>query len=569
MLTIEIVDDIAAFARLKPIWNDLLRQSRNYNIFISFEWLYSWWQVFGEGRRLYILLVRSDDEIVGIAPLMRSPGAKKTVIEFIGTPDNDYSDFILSGESENIVNKIISYLLERKWDWSVLNLSQIPDSSPTISILEGITDSWKNKCFIRQGDLCPTYIYEGSDEKRGEFSVKISRRHKPKINYFKKNGEPEIHYIGDPEKIERRLTDFYTFHINRWRGTNTPSNFTQKRYRDFYSGLIRELGSEKRIFLMEMIYNSRPVSFYLGFNFETVVYLYTPTYNVYYRKYSPGEIIHYYILEYFIRNGFNEVNLGRGGEPYKYRFSNKIRSNYRVTMYRSTLSFFMALLYNKLRGLYIINTLKKRWNIRRYLEALRRILRGGGLLNMIKGIFIRFLKMLYDYRGVFLFESYKIQEACENSGISLHKLESDRADEICSFLGYTIDSSDHNNILARLDMNRQCLAAKHHDSIIGLCWLSYDEMRLDEINRTIRLSDNEAFAYDLNISPVFNEQDIYFFLLARLAADLQPKNIKLLISCKSDDTVMISRLQQAGFKLNRALRYVRILGIKVYTRGRN
>ena len=41
--TIEEVNDVEGFRSLKETWNNLLRESSDNNIFLTWEWLFTWW----------------------------------------------------------------------------------------------------------------------------------------------------------------------------------------------------------------------------------------------------------------------------------------------------------------------------------------------------------------------------------------------------------------------------------------------------------------------------------------------------------------------------------------------
>mgnify|MGYP000498213716 CR=1 FL=1 len=88
------------FYSLSTVWNSILKKSGSDSIFFTFEWLYKWWEHFGQGKKIFILLAQDEDEVIGIAPLMI--GKRKILrylpvreVSFIGTGISDYADFII------------------------------------------------------------------------------------------------------------------------------------------------------------------------------------------------------------------------------------------------------------------------------------------------------------------------------------------------------------------------------------------------------------------------------------------------------------------------------------------
>jgi hypothetical protein len=68
--SVEIVTDASAFERLEPEWNDAVERAGTAHPFLRHEWLRTWWECFGEGRQLHIVIVRADAQIIAIAPLL-------------------------------------------------------------------------------------------------------------------------------------------------------------------------------------------------------------------------------------------------------------------------------------------------------------------------------------------------------------------------------------------------------------------------------------------------------------------------------------------------------------------
>ena len=69
-LTTEVVTDYEAFAALQPEWNDVARRAQATSPFLLHEWFRTWWDAFGAGHSLHVVIARDGNRLVGIAPLM-------------------------------------------------------------------------------------------------------------------------------------------------------------------------------------------------------------------------------------------------------------------------------------------------------------------------------------------------------------------------------------------------------------------------------------------------------------------------------------------------------------------
>src|ERR1700761_8853510 len=67
---VETVSDYRAFLDLEPAWDELVEEAGIDHPFLEHSWVRTWWECFGAGSRLHILVVKEGDDIVAIAPLI-------------------------------------------------------------------------------------------------------------------------------------------------------------------------------------------------------------------------------------------------------------------------------------------------------------------------------------------------------------------------------------------------------------------------------------------------------------------------------------------------------------------
>src|SRR5262245_56250139 len=137
MLKVEKVTTIEGFRELEAVWDRLLQQSASNSITLTFDWLSTWWEIFGEGRELYILVVRDGEMVIGIAPM-----GKRLVqhygllpfrrLEFLASGEeeadeicSDYLDFILQAGRESEALKAILESIYEAQDWDEILLTDM------------------------------------------------------------------------------------------------------------------------------------------------------------------------------------------------------------------------------------------------------------------------------------------------------------------------------------------------------------------------------------------------------------------------------------------------------------
>ena len=73
-LSIECISKYEEFVSLENDWNTLLSDNEIDSIFLSHGWFKCFWDAWGKGKRLWILVARTDSRLFGVAPLMLLKG---------------------------------------------------------------------------------------------------------------------------------------------------------------------------------------------------------------------------------------------------------------------------------------------------------------------------------------------------------------------------------------------------------------------------------------------------------------------------------------------------------------
>ncbi|HLG14441.1 MAG TPA: GNAT family N-acetyltransferase [Blastocatellia bacterium] len=148
MNTVEKITTREGFAALEQEWNALLQQSASNSLTLTWEWLATWWEVFGEDRELCILVAREADQVIGIAPLARRTVQHYGVLpfrrlEFLASGEDEadeicseYLDFILRRGHEVRALEALFAHLQADDDWDEFLLTDIAEESPNLPLAQ-------------------------------------------------------------------------------------------------------------------------------------------------------------------------------------------------------------------------------------------------------------------------------------------------------------------------------------------------------------------------------------------------------------------------------------------------
>jgi hypothetical protein len=127
------------FGNMREEWNSLLGKSATNEIFLLWEWMYSWWDVFKNGNgELYLLRGKNPlGETIGIAPfyLHHQTGlgnCKRNTIRFCSSLETfpDHLDIIAPKEYEHSFSEaVVNYLIQHGQDWDLIKLDGVHDDA--------------------------------------------------------------------------------------------------------------------------------------------------------------------------------------------------------------------------------------------------------------------------------------------------------------------------------------------------------------------------------------------------------------------------------------------------------
>ncbi|MFQ5601016.1 MAG: GNAT family N-acetyltransferase [Candidatus Krumholzibacteriia bacterium] len=310
-------------------WNKLLQHSETRSVFLTWQWLVTWWECFREGSELYTFAVLHHGSLVGIAPLMLRRQDGLRVVEFLGMGSSDYCDFIAPEENKpEVIGTVFESLLRRRDRWDRIRLRYLPERSSTARILGTLERPAGLELHTQVESVCPALLIEASRPFAESCTRKKSLvRH---ARYFERLSPLEFRHALDADEIADLLPQFFEQHRDRRFMAGDRSLFDDARHRRFYERMVLELLDCGWLRFSVLCWRGEVLAFHLGFMYDGIFTWYKPTLNVDYARYSPGEVLLKKLLEDAIASGAREFDFTVGDEAFKERFANVKRNNLRV-----------------------------------------------------------------------------------------------------------------------------------------------------------------------------------------------------------------------------------------------
>jgi CelD/BcsL family acetyltransferase involved in cellulose biosynthesis len=326
-LEVTELNDKDQFLELGTEWTEVLKSSRDDNVFYTWEWLSTWWENFHKGE-LLILLARSKERIFGIAPLMCVKQRlmhtfNLKTLQFIGTGISDYSNFIVRKEEEaQCLATMIEYLNKCSERWDFLNLSEIP--SEYINV---IRKAFSHELRSRISSTCK-YILIPQSMKLIENNLAgtVRRSLRRTLRRLEEEHRVEFNIISDLDSAKDGLKTFTELHQKQWNSKKSTEEHTLPN-KGFLNDIVNIFATKGWLNLSFLSADSIAISSCLGFEYGNKLYGYITSFDPEYGRFGPGQLHIKFLIEYCIRNGLRELDLLRGREPYKTKWNPHVRKN--------------------------------------------------------------------------------------------------------------------------------------------------------------------------------------------------------------------------------------------------
>ncbi len=276
-MRIDCITTEAELQRLQPEWNALLHRSRADTVFLTWEWLWTWWLSYREHKQLRVLVARDENGVCqAIAPLYVEPhrllGRMVRRLRLLGngTYDSDYLDFIVPEDQQHLTQLLLAAMTGRK-DWDVAQLNEIPLSSPTAALL--LERFSGPECYLdRMPVLCPAMAlpdtwdqYVASLRPRFRTAVRSALR-----NLTELPGAVET--LTDAGQLPEWLDGLFSLHGERWQKVQQSGVFATAKKREYYRALSHTLLQNGWLYFTRWRVQDAVLAYQFGFIYQGCYY---------------------------------------------------------------------------------------------------------------------------------------------------------------------------------------------------------------------------------------------------------------------------------------------------------
>jgi CelD/BcsL family acetyltransferase involved in cellulose biosynthesis len=323
-MRLETVVDPDRFRRLRPEWNALLADSDADTIFLTWEWLHTWWSQLGGRRRLAILALWSGRDLLALAPLaLRPPQPGRLQFlwrrQFLGSGSvgSDYLDLIVRRGDEALAVDVLVEAIGR--DRVTLDLGPLRPEGAVAQRLAAALQAQGWMAEHRAAPASPYIPLRGTtwaafvDSLGPAHRANLRRR----LRGLSRTGEVRFEEAKDEASRRAALAILIDLHMKRRTTLDGSEAFDHPdlvAFHERFSALALERGW-LRLFTLTL--DGAPLAAFYGFRYRDVFSFYQSGFDPAHGRLSTGLVTMGLTIRQAIEEGAAEFDFLHGEETYK------------------------------------------------------------------------------------------------------------------------------------------------------------------------------------------------------------------------------------------------------------
>lgn len=338
MLHVDTISDYPSFLLLKATWNRLVDEAGIDHPFLRHEWIRTWWEAFGRGRHLNILVVKAGTEVIAIAPLMLSSARIHGVkVKRLGSIANDHSprfDFIVARDPGEVYPAIWRSLLAPGARWDVLQLSQVPGNSWILGALPRLA-AQEGFLVGRSRSLDSPWVpFHGRWE---HYFAGLSRNHRAKVrkglNRLRRLGKVELEVVSSGDELVGALDTGLSIEAAAWKGEAGVAIRSRSDVHEFYERLAQRTAQTGLLRLVFLTLDQSRIAFAYALAYGKKLYVLKAGYDPRYARYSPYNVLCYLLFQHAAESGVAEYEFLGDNDEWKRKWTNHTKPHYCILVF--------------------------------------------------------------------------------------------------------------------------------------------------------------------------------------------------------------------------------------------
>lgn len=318
-----------AWADAPAAWNELLARSGADTIFLTREWMESWWHAYGADRRLLILSFYEGDELIAVAPfyVAEARAELRIVLRVLrivgdGSFDSDHLDvFCKPGVERHVARALCDWLTVHAREWDVLELGSVRAASPVLTALDEELGARQWRVRARETVHSAIALPATWDAFMSSLSSNMRSSVRRKERSLSSSHEVTYHRCEREEEIPAYLDALFRMHADRWTHRGQSGSFAEDERRALYEAIARRALAHGWLRFDRLDIDGTPAAIEFGLRYHDAHSFLQSGFVAELSGLSPGVVLKTHILKELIETGGRSYDFLHGDDAYKQRWS--------------------------------------------------------------------------------------------------------------------------------------------------------------------------------------------------------------------------------------------------------
>ena len=333
MYRVERVDSEAELLALKEPWTALLTATSGVSIFLTWEWVSTWWRHYGQDKTLWVLTAWDDaGRLVGLVPWMLVYGHLGALrvrrIAFVGSTFTYRVHLdVIAGPDEKgaVCAAFLGYLDHHRNEWDVLDMEGLAEDSVLKPCLATASGLYRE----RRGlvSLSTSLPGDWDSFQKGVLSAKKRKKLRYFVRQLERDYPSEIvyHCVSEPSELSQAMDSLKELTRKRWLAQGRVTHFDSSRYVAFHRDLVGLALERNWLRFYQLKIAHQVIAVLNCFRYRDVLYAYQTTFDLDWGRYSPGQLMMAHVIQEGIKDGAREFDMLRGKTDFKLSWANTTR----------------------------------------------------------------------------------------------------------------------------------------------------------------------------------------------------------------------------------------------------
>jgi CelD/BcsL family acetyltransferase involved in cellulose biosynthesis len=334
-IQVELITSPDRFLALAPEWNPLLERSRLGNIFLTWEWMFTWWDwCRSASMQPWVLIARTSQggHLIGLLPLVLHRWGRLRQLSFMSSDQViDHLDAVICpGYEDSVVSAFTERLIGKPAPADLLRLEAMAANSLLAQALrERIRPG---RAWIR-AERCP---YLPLPDHWDTYWRMIGANHRSNLRRrarrLEEQADEPIQYyeVRHPAELRDALTALMRLHQERQRHMGHAGAFAKPQVIEFHHQLASRLLERGWLRLYLLRVGERSIAAIYCYRYTDKVYFYQSGYDPAWSHCSPGSLVMAHAIRQAIQENAAEFDFLRGEETYKTLWTPAARTDHLV-----------------------------------------------------------------------------------------------------------------------------------------------------------------------------------------------------------------------------------------------